>query len=190
MPWTHYFTSLNDATTPLYYGAQTTLYFNRIGASDPVTGTHQPYGWDQMTALYGYHKVVGFQCKMTITNSTSGNRAVTSIRSCPAGDTSDMSASSLLGSERPGVTNIQTVTGAGEPPVFHFKSNIWQHLGITKQQFDADISQFGATVTANPNFLPSLKIATAGDSVSVGVRILIEAVFTIDFWQRTTQSTS
>ncbi len=190
MPWTHYFPLVNDASTVRTYGAQTSLYYNRIGAIDPVASTHSPYGWDQMKALYGYYKVVGFECSVTVSNSTANNRAVTTFRVCPVGDISDMNGQSLLLSEKPGVTNIITVAGAGTPPKFRFKANFPEQMGVSKQQFDSDISVYGATVTADPSRSPILKIACASDTVSVGVYCLIEAIFTVEFWQRTSLATS
>lgn len=190
MPWTHYYSSINDASTVRTYGTQTALYPGHMGGSDPVASTHPPYGWDQIKALYQKYKVVGFEAKFTISNSEANNRAVTTIRVLPANDVSTLTGNSLLYSEKPGAQNFITVAGSGPATVHHLKIDFPATLGITKAQFDNDLSLYSSLVTADPTYSPIIQIATASDTVSKGVYVLIEAIFTVDFWQRTTQAVS
>ncbi len=186
MPWVHYFTSTSDGTFSGYTGTQVAVRVNN--AYEPCSSTHQPYGWDQMTALYRQYKVIGCKMEVTVQNS-SGFSCITLVRPVPVNENTNISNVSLLSAERPDVHLLYTAPGA---PIAKWSQNIDipRLCGVTREQYEADVSEYAANYNAAPNRFAYVQIATQSESTSKSVVILVKMTYRVQFWQRSTQATS
>ena len=130
--WTGLTTVNNDATTAWVVG---TVYNYRVNnAYSPVNGAQQPYGWDQMAALYRYYKVVGCTMRFTPMNQQSSN-AIFLARQVPVDENATMdTTASRTAMERPGVRYICLQPGGGAARTLEMKIDIPRQLGITPLQ--------------------------------------------------------
>lgn len=185
----HTFLSWNDPTDAYEFGTQVNLRINN--AYEPINGEHQPYGWDQIGALYGQYKVIGCKMRLTISNDTSNLTCYTAIRPVPYNEATVLSGFGIgIVAERPRSKVIMTTYGGGKPAVHTMNINIADSLGVTKEQYDADVTTYAATVTTAPSRYSYVQVATAGASLSKGVEVMVEIEYIVQFWQRTTQAVS
>lgn len=187
MPWVHSFAQYCDATFVGYTGTQAAIRINN--AFEPASSTHQPYGWDQMAALYKQYKVIGFKFEITVQNANSNNNAITLVRPVPYNENTDLNNVSMLSAERPGVRLIPTQYGA-PPGKMSFSVDIPKLLGVTKDQYLADVSQYAAQVTAAPTRYAYIQVATQTNELNKYVSVTIKCTYRVQFWQRATQATS
>jgi hypothetical protein len=159
-------------------------------AYSPLNGGHQPYGWDQMAALYRYYKVVGCTMRFTFMNQQSTN-AIAFVRQVPVDENATMEGTHVnFMSERPGTHHVPTQPGGGVPPTLDLRINIPRQLGISPEQFKADVSQYSAAVTAAPARYAYVQIGCAGSATTSFVSVLADVTYTVQYWQRITQATS
>ena len=186
--WNQTFTLNNDGTTAWTVG---NIYNIRVNnAYSPINGGHQPYGWDQMAGLYRYYKVVGCHMRFTVMNQQSTS-AVFLARQVPVDENATMEATHFnwVG-ERPGTHKVCTQPGGGVPPTLDLRINIPRQLGISPEQFRADVSQYSAAVTAAPLRYAYVQIGCAGTATTSFVSVITELTYTVQYWQRITQNTS
>ncbi len=189
LPFAYSTTRFNDATYDWTFG--TTLNLGITNAYSPISGTHQPYGWDQMAALYRYYKVVGFSYKVTAVQYVGSTAGALGVRAVPVNENSTMSATNLAQQlERPGTKTRLLVAGAGKPPSISGTVDIPTILGVSREQYDADVSEYAALCTAAPNRYPYIQIAYAGVNNAAFAYVIVECVYTVNFWQRITQAQS
>jgi len=159
-------------------------------AYSPISGTHQPYGWDQMAALFRFYKVIGFKYKITVIQYTSTTATALGVRPVPVNENTTLSATELAAAlERPGTQVCYQVAGAPIPSISGVV-DIPRLLGITHEQFDADVSEYAALCTAAPSRYPYLQVAVAGVNNSAFARVIVECEYVVHFWQRITQAQS
>ncbi len=186
LPWVHAFSQSSDATFTGYTGTSTVVRVNN--AYEPCNSTHQPYGWDQMAALYNQYKVIGCRMEVHVSNKSAEN-CITLVRPCPVNENTNLNNVSMLSAERPGVEMLFTAPGQ---PIAHWKKSfdIPALCGVTKEQYDADVAQYGAAVTAAPSRYAYVQIATQSSSTSTAVSITVKMTYRVQFWQRQTQAAS
>jgi hypothetical protein len=145
-----------------------------------------------MATLYRYYKVIGFSYKITAVHYQADTATVLCVRPVPVNENSTISGSNLAQQlERPGSRVVYNILGAGRPNSISGKVDIPRLLGVTKEQFDADVSQYGATTTTQPSRYPYLQVAIAGNTTSTPFsHVVVECVYTVQFWQRITQDQS
>jgi len=178
----------NDGTTVWTVGNVTNYRVNN--AYEPINGGHQPYGWDQMAALYRYYKVVGCVMRFTTMNSQSTN-AILFVRQVPVNENATMEATHVnFVAERPGTHNVCHQPGGGRPESLTLRINIPQQLGISPEQFRADVSQYSAAVTAAPSRYAYVQVGCAGAATTSFLSCLVELEYTVQYWQRVTQASS
>lgn len=178
----------NDATNGQAFG--TALNVGVTNAYNPITGTHQPYGWDQMAALYRFYKVIDFKYKITMVQYIGTQFSALGVRPVPVNENSTISTQNIGNqAERPDM-RIAFATAGTKPAVLSGRIDIPKLLGVTPEQFDADVSEYSALCTAAPNRYPYLQVAVAGQNVAVTAWVLIECEYTVHFWQRITQAQS
>ena len=186
--WTGLTTVNNDATTAWVVG---TVYNYRVNnAYSPVNGAQQPYGWDQMAALYRYYKVVGCTMRFTPMNQQSSN-AIFLARQVPVDENATMDTTAIrTAMERPGVRYICLQPGGGAARTLEMKIDIPRQLGITPEQFRADVSQYSAAVTAAPARYAYVQVGCAGSATTSFLSVAVEIEYAIQYWQRITQASS
>ncbi len=187
LPFAYDKTNFSDASTAWVVGNVHNVRVNN--AFSPLTGAQQPYGWDQMTALYRRYKVIGFKYRYTVMNmsSTPGYHFV---REVPVNENFTMlAATATRCAELPGM-HILHVPAAGGPVVSLERTvDIPKLLGITKEQFLADATRYTADVTAAPEFA-YVQDGFAGSATTTFVRVLVQVEYTVQFNQRITQAQS
>jgi len=158
-------------------------------AYEPIASTHQPYGWDQMAALYRRYKVVGMKMRVRIINpyTTPGYFLA---RPVPVNENYSMVDNYFAEtSEKPGTITRAIAAAGGPNEIVDVPIDIPKLLGITREQFLADTSRYSAQVTAAPDFA-YVQIGYAGSGASAYVAVLVECEYLVQFWQRITQNQS
>jgi hypothetical protein len=177
----------NDGSTAWKFGSAINLGVNN--AYSPISGTHQPYGWDQMTALYRFYKVVGFTWKITGLQYPDKSAAI-AARPVPVNENLALTGAGLAEAiERPGLRVAYSMYGAPVPKL-QGRVDIPRLLGVSQEQFDSDVSQYSASVSSAPSRYAYVQFAICGSDVTTFVHVVIECVYTVNFWQRITQTQS
>lgn len=189
LPFAYSTIRANDATYDGTFG--TALNVGITNAYSPISGTHQPYGWDQMAALYRFYKVIGFKYKVTLINYVGSQWTALGVRPVPVNENASISGINLAQQlERPDTEVVFGVLGAGQPPHISGEVDIPKLMGVTPQQFSADVSEYAALCTAQPNRYPYLQVAVAGTTTAATAYVVIECEYVVHFWQRITQAQS
>ncbi len=172
--------------------AGTPYTFNLGSLFEPRAAGHQPFGFDQMAALYARYKV--HKVRIHVETLRTGNAGGTVNPACQ-----------VIGIFPPGSTqttlNVVTALSMGEnfnvstkmlmptmiqPYVFETTLDIATIAGLTKKEFEANIEDYSALVSASPTRFPFLEvnlapnITTDGDDYSSTVTL----TFVAEFWQR------
>lgn len=189
LPYSYFAAVYNDNTTAWTTGQAFNIRVNN--AYDPIIGTHQPYGWDQMAGLYRFYKVVGCTMKFTLLQSGANEAAMVFIRSVPVNENQSI-ASQTPGTigEWPGTRIVPLVSGAGTPPCITHTIDIPRLLGVSHEQFNADASLYSAAVTSAPTRYAYVQLAAAGPATTTNVDFMVEVKYTVNYWQRITQAQS
>lgn len=149
------------------------------GLHDPdFTGTgHQPYGWDQMKALYYKYKVKGVTIETEFTDpSFDGMAVVVAVQ--PSNELYTTSNQELdFVSEKP-LTVVKNINNTGNQKVKLKQYFSLQSLsGLTKTQFNADMTRYAGTSSSDPPLSPWLRVncgsrrGRAADTVICTVKI-------------------
>ncbi len=170
--------------------AGTPLTFNLGSLFAPIAGGHQPFGFDQMAALYARYKVhkVKIRVETFMNSATSVAGAVQVIGIFPPG--SSQTTLNVLNAYAMGENyNVSTNViqfNAVRPVVYETTLDIATIAGLTKKEFEANIEDYSALVSASPTRFPFLEVnlapftAANGDLYSSGVTL----TFVAEFWQR------
>ena len=186
------FFTLVSGTSGLFGSEQV---FRLNAPYDPdFTGTgHQPYGYDQISALYRRYIVTHVAFELVAMNPNADSVCIAAMLQSGGGSQVLTSATINDASERPNVvTKFLTTTGSQ-------KINIRQPMfalhvleGITAAQYSAETTVYGAAVGASPSTVMYLRIANAsgiggtGDTNQVELKLHMK----VKFFERIGQSPS
>ncbi len=186
-----------DATTGTNVGGTVVIQLN--SSFEPFdTIAHQPYGYDQMTPLYGKYKVlsaeVEFQVPCTAAQGAgAGSIGVLCQAQPPTGAGTLTGNNGFNMAERPNV-EFFWANQTGAPAVTWKKRyDIARILGITDAEFNANIEEYAALVSANPTQMTTLNIAVFSNAAAAGqngVSGMFTLIQTVQFFGRITQATS
>ncbi len=172
------------------FGAtDTVIYLNDI-YTPSSNNPHQPYGHDEMANLYTYYKVVKAVVTITSAFNVSGDMCFVAARLRPPGVTTSMSGTTVSAtSERPGTKLVLDRPGA---PIPSMRFDVPMHvaLGITKKEFDADVSQFSALVGASPSVRAAVNYNACAVSSTQIVPTIFQVEYTVQWWGRKTLTQS
>ncbi len=171
------------------FGAtDTVIYLNDI-YTPSSNNPHQPYGHDEMANLYTYYKVV--KAVVTITSAMGATDTLfLAARLRPPGVTTSMAGTTVSATcERPGTKLVIDRPGA---PVVFMKFDVPMHtaLGVTKAEFDADVSQFAALVGASPSIRAAVNYNAACIGTNTAVPTIFQVEYTVQWWGRKTLTQS
>jgi hypothetical protein len=172
----------------------TAATFQPSSTFEPFAGqTSQPYGRDQMAALYGKYKVLDFSVAIDTNVSTgSGPQAIIiqMLHQPPTGGIDLAGVSGSLSAARPNVTSM--LPGFNVRDHYERKFRMHELLGITKKEFDADVEDYAALVGANPAQMPTLKfyVSNTTDGTQSTVGILVTLIQRVQFFGRIGQTLS
>lgn len=190
MRYSDIFPLVSGAVDGSLCGVSTT--FNLNSMFSPTGGATQPYGFDQMAALYGRYKVYSVTISLTVSKGTDAQNTMYAhaLIQNPSGGATLTGLSGGDVEERPnGVTWV-----VGNIPVHwnaHF--DISTLCGINKREFEANVEDYAALVSASPARIATMQLAvsnaaSAQTSKGVDWRVLIE--YDCVFFQRITQADS
>jgi hypothetical protein len=149
--------------------------FRATSFYDPdLTGVgHQPYQYDQVSAMYGSYIVTECRYEVTFSSPTvSGLYVGANIIVSPSGTASAKTVDTIV--ERafstvrivPSTGNQQvTVSGTIRP---------WDYLGVTKPQYMADLLAYGAATNANPTLYPTLEVFVVDPLAGTSAGVIVQ----------------
>lgn len=122
------------------------------GLFDPdITGFgHQPYGYDQLMAIYAAYKVHAVKVELTWTNATQNGMTV-GYKMSPIGDNTALAGMSWAKATESPSTQVRPIN-ADNHGVVKQSFMIPMHMlaNVTKLQFNAEPNLYSGTVSANP----------------------------------------
>jgi len=188
LPFAYRVGLFNDATTAWTVGTALNVRINN--AFSPINATHQPYGFDQMATLYRFYKVENCYMRFTVANMST-TPCYFFVREVPVNENFSMTAGeAALITEKPNVRSYH-VPALGGPVVKHeVNIDIPKVLGVTRQMFEADVSEYSALCTAAPNRYAYVQVGVAGSANTSYCEVMVEVGYTVKFWQRITQGQS
>ncbi len=177
-----------DGTDGELCGASGNFQLNSI--FEPLdTNAHQPYGFDQVTNLYTRYRVDRAKVRVDIAASSSGNSALV-IQTEPPGTASSITGVALNELvERPNCTAI-LVSTVGNTWERTFEMD--QVTGTTKREYELNVEDYSALVTANPSRMPIMRVgcASVADNTSGYIYALVTITYSVFLFQRAVQAAS
>ncbi len=164
--------------------------FSLNSAYDPeFSGTgRQPYGWDQITLFY--NRYIVHQCNIKVTATTIG--ATADVIVCYFVQPSTSSSASLTSTaveqviEKPMVGSV-IVSSSGNARNSQFSLSVrpWEVEGITREQYLESLSDYMATISANPSKQPTFGTVTGSPSGASGtsVTFVVELEYLVELTQ-------
>lgn len=152
------------------------------------SGPHQPYGWDQMAALYGAYICKGVMA--TIEYYDPDQDGVILGYQVQGTDPSGSAASVLM--ERPWSKSQPLSNTGNQVKTFKIYIDNAKALQIKKAQYMDDLSLNAAATTASPGSSPVLYlwgISSVGGTVT-NMKCKLTLVYYVDFYSRITQAQS
>lgn len=165
------------------------MILNGLYDVDETGGGHQPYGFDQITAIYDRYKVKSAMVEITAFDPEGIDTvSVCTMVTNPA-HVSDSIAGlspSVVAERQMGGLFMVTDTGFGTKVYKKMYIPMNQAFGVSKLQYDADITNTTGSDAGNPGSLAKIQFACAdpkgGSSGSVKIRIRITNY--VQFYQR------
>lgn len=137
---------------------------------DPYLGTggHQPYGFDQMTALYARYHVSGCLVELVINDPSSDGIVVGCLVQSSTGIGSIANQTTAIIKEQP-YSWVCPLNNTGSQ-VKKFKQYFPMHVveGLTKMQYHCDLTGYASVISANPTNKPDIEIGACSDRASAG----------------------
>jgi hypothetical protein len=159
---------------------------NSLFDPDFTFAGHQPYGFDQLAAIYNSYLVTAVTVDMTFTDP-----AIDGLI-CAAVVQPSLAATTLAGVSPPTAvewpfTARAFLNNTGEQKVRFLRRFTMEEIeGLSKVQYTAALSQYGALVSANPTNSPWLRVAVASlDAAASGsARFQVLLTYEVEMYQR------
>lgn len=163
--------------------------FKLNGLYDPnTTGIgHQPYGYDQITPLYKRYIVKGVLIKIVFNNPSADGIVCGAMIQGSSGAGSLTGISPDIIKEQPySITHPLNNTGSQYYMVKQY-IDLRKLEGLKVSQWDSNITNYGALVTADPLLQPTLRVACATDTATSGITLTCRVLLTyyVQFFDRT-----
>lgn len=183
--------SLSAPATVYQFGTDYIFRLNSLYDPNETSTGHQPYGFDQLAALYRNYKVNAVLINVQFYDP-SADGTVVAMELIPPGGTGTLAGKEVgFIRERP-MAIVRTLNNTGSQRV-----NIKQYVpistvsGVTPLQFKSNQEDFQALVGANPVKMPRLQLAACSpDGTAKTVRARVSFVFYCTFFERVIQSVS
>ncbi len=168
-----------DAST--VYVAGTRIVVNLNSLYDTMFGQPQPYMFDTLATLYRRYKVTGGRVRLDF-NTVSSGPVWYCTRIHAPGDASTIQGNALTDIvERPR-TVVKTHSNGAPTQSLEFDFKVWEIAGITKSQFEANIEDYSALVSASPSRIPFMEVAIAGPATTGVGMVTLHVDFDCHFW--------
>lgn len=172
--------------TQFEYGTATTFVLNSLFA--PVSGGHQPYGYDTLATLYNRYKVVRVDMELALVYNGGVQNSIISGVVLPPGTSATIAGSVYsIVSEKPRTMSIPVVGGTNMGcPFVKQRFDIADLSGLTRQELQANVEDYSAAVTAAPSKTVSFEVAACGvqTTTATSTKVLATFVFHAEFWER------
>lgn len=189
---THTYASTHVLTTGAagVYGTEQVFRLNSLYDPDFTGAGHQPYGFNQMEALYGLYKVYGVKISIVFANATADSMILGATIQ-PSNATTTLTGKAVdVVKEQP--MAITRMFSSSDPYTLNQYIHMHKLEGVRKQQYDYEMSDYAAVPTANPTQNPWLRVAVADARGNAGAtcvcRVLLK--FYTVWTNRKTQSQS
>jgi hypothetical protein len=173
--------------TEFVFGTALSWTLNSLFA--PISGGHQPYGFDTLAALYNRYRVRSVDMELTIMYNGGVQNSIVGGVVLPPGVSATIAASTYnIVSEKPLSFMVPIVGGTNTGTVFvKQRFDIAKISGLTRKEFEANVEDYAAVVSASPSKVAKLEIASCGvqTTTATSSKVLTTLVFHCDFWERT-----
>ncbi len=177
-----------DGTDGELCGASGDFQLNSI--FEPLdTNAHQPYGFDQVTNLYSRYRVDKAKVRIDFRCSVSAYPALI-IQTVPPGVTSVITGVAINElAERP---NCVAIPANNFGSTWERTFDMSQVTGTTKREYELNVEDYTALVTANPARMPLMRIgcASTADVTGEGLFALVTITYDVFLFQRVVQAAS
>jgi len=173
-------------------GGQYSFRLNSLFDPDITGGAHQPYGYDQMKVLYDKYIVDATEVELIIQAPQGVQPAClvwsvaphTSVYSLTGRNVSDIME------QTQGSYMFLDTTGITAKRKFSVKMSTIE--GITKLQYDDELDDYSALVSANPTNQPYMNLALANtlNTTAITLPVFVLIRFRAKFFSRTIQNPS
>lgn len=174
------------------FGTIQKMNLNSLYDPNNSGGGHQPYGFDQMAALYNKYMVNRADVTIEFINPNADG-LVAGVMVLPSGSTSSLAGISAdIIKEQPTSWTRPVQNTGSQKAIFKSSFKLNQLEGLSKIQWAAGYDQYGALVSGNPALMPTIQFASASDTASsvdyLFARILI--IYHVRFYDRKLQAYS
>ncbi len=174
-------------------GTQQTMRLTSLFDPDLTNVGHQPYGYDQLQALYGRYKVMA--CEVTVMYTTPGAANDILCSNVLQGDQGNITLTAATQSfllEQPAIRNEHLSSSGNRYARSVFRPPLHEVAGLQKAAFENDIEDYAALCTASParNIYFTTNIASYSNVSGETCAMVIQIVYRARFWERVGQSQS
>lgn len=160
-------------------GSNTVYRLNSIFDPQAAVGGTQPYGFDQVTALYNRYRCIKTRWIVTFLASSAGYNAYV-IPSNGALNSPSADLTSFTSSIMVPFAKYSRYALNSSPPVFKGSMDLNVLGGVTKMEYLTD-DRFEAQVAANPSEVISLNVGIQNPSAgTISVPFMIELFYEVD----------
>jgi hypothetical protein len=153
----------------------------------PYSGGHQPYGRDQLAAIYGIYKVLAVTVSIRMLTNPTAPTAMQLSFTVPT-DTLTIHglAVSTVG-EKPNNTTLFAVP-TNKPPTYVRRFPMEELLGVSLKDFQADDDNYASVAGSSPGSVPKMHIVTANmlDNTQYSIVCAVEVSMETEWWASTT----
>ena len=182
-----YFTKLKySQLTALSFGASGNPASTSIGINNlfaPLSGGHQPLGYDELSALYTKYRVYGMKYKLYMVNRETAYQLEVAIQSRP--DTNTHTNMDTICESPYSSKMILPVEGGGSIRVFRGFASVAKICGVNKNVVKSD-DEYDAVTSGGPTVTPMLTIYMQNQNTDTAgtCAIRIELEYFCEFFGR------
>lgn len=192
MFYSHVLTALAPQAVTGFFGAEHIFRLNSLYDPDFAGVGGQPYGFDQMAALYRRYKVTGVRIDISIYNPNEDGVIVGALLQPPEG------TATLTGKSMEDIGDLPMCTYRVLHNTGNQRARIIQYMpmhklaGLSPLQFKANAGDFVSLVTTNPALYPYIRIAVGSiiGSTTASCQIHCKFTFYSTFYERIQQASS
>jgi len=184
-------TLYTDASTG-GYGAEQSYRLNSLYDPDVTGGGHQPYGFDQVFALYNRYRVDKVVFRITFTTPGAASDMICAAVLTPVASGSSLSSKSIeYPLEWPNVQHGHLSSAGSRVCYLTGSTDLWSIVGIPKAKYEAD-DTYSAYASGSPSQVAYLNFAVGSYSgaTSQACSTMIELEFDAIAYDRIVQSSS
>lgn len=174
------------------YGSEQVYRLNSLFDPDLTSAGHQPLFFDQLSAMYNQYMVRGCKLELTFTDPSADGLEV-------AACIQNSRESYAIASKSPGTLGEQCMTvvkplnnTGNQVTKIESYVDLRRVEGVTKTQFEGNLSQYSAVTAASPTLTPYLRFAVASLRATGGVTCVcnVRLTYYCQFWDRLIPSQS